>query len=424
MTAQQALPQPLCGTLGRASEHLSVPVHISFSTVRERVAGGFTLETALSLLCQSYHADSVTAYLGLGPYMGQPTGVARDSPALTQLRTLQDKSDGRFQLRFVPNEGPYTKLLSQLKRFWGQNVLLVTADDDKTYPPEWLNEIARGYHKSRGRAIIAPRVHPIDGDVCAGGFLYSLRNVRNGSSGVRLLPTGVAGVGYRPRFFHPILFNHSFRANAATADDIGFRFATLLRGVPVIAVARSNRIGDDGERPKLKSTLQAFNNGRARLPERGPQQSRNTQAMRQMARWLHGAGYGAALDAGLRCDGATVPCELKREGGIGTGDYCGGDTLRATRHTTGRFNRSVSTARSGHLAATSTPAKQAAFRSRHLDHRDALHESLEAANAEVSELREALGKARAREDALQMVIDRWMGERTAHGAAGPSREGG
>jgi hypothetical protein len=58
------------------------------------------------------------------------------------------------------------------------------------------------------------------------------------------------------------------------------------------------------------------------------------------------------------------------------------------------------------------------------DHRDALHELVEAKNAEVSELREDLEKARAREDALQMVIDRWMGERTAHGAAGPSREGG
>jgi hypothetical protein len=58
------------------------------------------------------------------------------------------------------------------------------------------------------------------------------------------------------------------------------------------------------------------------------------------------------------------------------------------------------------------------------DHRDALHEMVEAKDAENSELRDALEKARAREDALQMVIDRWMGERTAHGAAGPSREGG
>ena len=38
---------------------------------------------------------------------------------------------------------------------------------------------------------------------------------------------------YRPHFFHPIVFDETFRAVAATTDDISFRVAALLKKVPV-----------------------------------------------------------------------------------------------------------------------------------------------------------------------------------------------
>ena len=110
--------------------------------------------------------------------------------------------------------------------------------------------------------------------------------------GMALLPTGVAGVVYRPRFIHPVVFNASFRSAAQTNDDLTFRFATLLTRTPVFVSQRSNRLGDNGE--ISGANLQQINNregGKA-----------NTRMMRQTAQWLHDAGLGRQLRAALDCD--------------------------------------------------------------------------------------------------------------------------
>ena len=48
-----------------------------------------------------------------------------------------------------------------------------------------------------------------------------------------LLPTGVGGVLYRPRYFHPVVFDTQFRNITKVGDDIMFRMATMIQGIRV-----------------------------------------------------------------------------------------------------------------------------------------------------------------------------------------------
>ena len=48
------------------------------------------------------------------------------------------------------------------------------------------------------------------------------------------LPTGNGGVLYRPRFFHPIVFDSHLRELTQWNDDLTFRLATMLKGTLVI----------------------------------------------------------------------------------------------------------------------------------------------------------------------------------------------
>lgn len=47
------------------------------------------------------------------------------------LKKLAKATGGAFSLAFVPNRGPHRKLLPSLERYWDDDVVLVTVDDDK-----------------------------------------------------------------------------------------------------------------------------------------------------------------------------------------------------------------------------------------------------------------------------------------------------
>lgn len=230
------------------------PVHVSLASIGHRVESGRTLTVVESLLHQSFQADSITVYVSTEAHLADP-GVRYNTTAMYRLQELERRRNQAggtkpsFHLRLVPNDGPHRKLLHQLERFGGRNVLLVTADDDKVLPTRWLSELMRGYVESGGEMVVAPRTHPLTGNVCAGQYVYSMELSPHGMKGMALLPTGVAGVVYRPRFIHPVVFNASFRSAAQTGDDLTFRFATLLTGTPIFVAQRSNRLGDKGEIP-------------------------------------------------------------------------------------------------------------------------------------------------------------------------------
>lgn len=209
-------------------------VFISLTTIDSRVDKvNLTVE---SLLAQDYANLSVVLHLSREPYL-LDKGVPHAPPALEALR----REDPRFSIRWVPNMGPYRKLLPLLASLGSRGAFIATADDDTLYPEDWLTQLMR-FH-SRYRCVIANRAHRI---AIRGGKLTPYRDWMN-SSIVRnpdllMLPTGKDGILYHTAYFPPgVLDYQAAKQVAPTADDVWFRWHTAMANIPVYCVSTNYR---------------------------------------------------------------------------------------------------------------------------------------------------------------------------------------
>ena len=230
---------------------VGLDVHISLTTTHFRVDE--VHRTVESLLCQSVRPTSITLYLGDGPATKplSDLGVDRTSTCALKLLQLGRHTGGVFRVRWVANMGPHTKLLPGLAEHRNDDVLLVTVDDDFEYHISWLLELLEGYLRSDRNSVVARRVRliplqcrsdapciperiaPYVMNVPADSDVQDWAMLAPGRSEMLALPCGVGGVLYRPGFLHPIVHDEAFRAACPQADDISFRFASVLNGVRV-----------------------------------------------------------------------------------------------------------------------------------------------------------------------------------------------
>ena len=156
----------------------------------------------------------------------------RDLPAALA-RTI-DEAGGRIVLRYVPNWGPYRKLLPYLFAHWGTSRLVATADDDTIYPADWLSGLVAAY--GTYGCTIARRGHQMrflpDGTPTAyRGWMHAKVE---GTPGRLLLPTGKDGVLYNTAQFPlHVLDVETALALAPTMDDLWFRWTQALNGIAV-----------------------------------------------------------------------------------------------------------------------------------------------------------------------------------------------
>jgi hypothetical protein len=151
---------------------------------------------------------------------------------------------GAIELNFVRNLGSYRKLLPTLRRYKDMNCLIVTADDDATYPRHWLSGLVEAFDRHgcvaayRARHAVARNgaLRPyaewsliIDDKEPTQQKFYT-------EPQMNVFPTGRGGVLYHPSFFPDMALLDRFRNLAPAQDDLAFRMATFLAGVPVIAV--------------------------------------------------------------------------------------------------------------------------------------------------------------------------------------------
>jgi hypothetical protein len=246
--------------LGRPSlSMVSVPVYISLTSVSFRIetlAG--TLRTIFDGIVVPTH---IYVFLSKQPHL-LDEGVTSIPKEL--LRLVAQKL---ITIVFTDNSGPHRKLLPILHRFYDEDVLIVNIDDDMVYQPQstLLYQLLRYYKESDGQSVVALRSrrigfcqeHTLQADnqtlpvsmqrvdLFAPYVHWDVHYVE-GSREMFVLPTGTGGVLYRPRFFHPIVFDPDFRALTGTADDLMFRLACMATNTPVLVACRdleqNNRI--------------------------------------------------------------------------------------------------------------------------------------------------------------------------------------
>ncbi|GGL78828.1 hypothetical protein [Wenxinia marina] len=203
-------------------------IDVSLTAISSRMEG--LAQVLSSLLAQDYPDFRVLLHLSREPHL-LDRGVPEPPDAV---RRLAEESEGRLDLRYVPNWGPYRKLLPCLFEHWGRSQLVATADDDTIYPEGWLSGLAAAYGVYG--CTIAQRGHRMSFDAAGRPTDYRgwMRARATQTPGRLLLPTGKDGVLYNTAHFPVgVLDIDTALRLTPTMDDLWFRWHLASNGVPV-----------------------------------------------------------------------------------------------------------------------------------------------------------------------------------------------
>lgn len=206
-------------------------VYVSIAVISQRIDK--VQNVVSSLLLGSVIPTRIYLYVSKYKFL-MDKGIKEIPPTLKYLTTTHNVT-----LVYVDNIGPHRKLLPILREKWHEDCVIITMDDDKEIiHRDHIQELLKHYISSRKSAIIANRVRRFS--ICSSDFYNMLPYdgwpvvKQFGIREMLVLPTGVGSVLYRPRFFHPIVFDVGLRKMTITGDDILFRLAALIKEVPVV----------------------------------------------------------------------------------------------------------------------------------------------------------------------------------------------
>lgn len=138
-----------------------------------------------------------------------------------------------IEVRIVKNYGPYRKLIPLINDV-SDNDLIITADDDVLYSPQWIQKIV-DLAMIHSNCIVCGRARVIKRNIL--GRFQNYANwplVKGNATGLDFLPIGCSGIGYRKNLLDVDFLKDPFYIAAApTADDIWFRLASLRRNTPI-----------------------------------------------------------------------------------------------------------------------------------------------------------------------------------------------
>jgi hypothetical protein len=160
-----------------------------------------------SLFNQSVQPDKIVLWLAHG---------TRISGKLKRLEKMG------LEIRFCDDIKSYKKLIPALSEF--PDDILVTADDDIFFPPDWLKLLKETHFKNPDK-ICCHRAHEICLDENKNIIPYTQWRaaIKSIEYSKRLFPTTGAGVLYPPHSFNKEVFNiPKFQTLAPTGDDVWF----------------------------------------------------------------------------------------------------------------------------------------------------------------------------------------------------------
>lgn len=217
-------------------------VYVSLTTIHNRVYG--ISDTIKSIIEGSVLPDHIYLFVSRDAYL-LDEGITESflSSKLEALKVMMVEYPF-ISVVFTENIGPHRKLLPLLSKKWNEDCVLITVDDHEIYPVSSLASLLYGYINSNQESVVALRSRRMG--VCNRAPPFVLAPYTNAHShglwpesppGVHemlTLPTGMGGILYRPRFFHPVIFNRKLLNLTATGDDLMFRLATMANGVSVV----------------------------------------------------------------------------------------------------------------------------------------------------------------------------------------------
>jgi hypothetical protein len=192
-------------------------VIISLTSIPSRLLNTTTCLAISSLLHQSHRPDKVILWVD------ERFRRTRLPSAFEYLQMVG------LEIRYCPDVGPHTKLVYALEAF--PESVIVTADDDRLYPPHWLRELWMSYQQSP-QVIHCHRGHWMTFD--QNGKLSPYNHWQLSAAGKLgpshlLFQTGTGGVLYPPSCLHKDATDAAiFTSLCPKNDDIWFKAMALL----------------------------------------------------------------------------------------------------------------------------------------------------------------------------------------------------
>ncbi len=274
------------------------PVYVSLATMKLRLDENRVWDTIRSVCQGTVSPTGIYLFISKEPYL-LDEGISLDDLKLHE-STLNDI---RTEYPFIPitvvytnNIGPHRKLLPILEHIGkieeDNNCVIVTCDDDRVYPEEWLQTLVTYHEISQHKAIVSARARRIG--ICSGATSriapYTREDDEAGDNKLvelglslgfekigafighskgsheqwpiapsnllemLLLPTGVAGILYRPSLLNmDVIFSAQLINATVTNDDLLFRLASLANSVPILTACVPGLNG--GLQQKLESSI-------------------------------------------------------------------------------------------------------------------------------------------------------------------------
>jgi len=180
-----------------------------------------------SLLLQSRLPDQINLWVSKEPYL-RDKGIANSEAVEKLIDSLPENGRSLVNIRWVPNTGPYRKLIPVLREAESDDVI-VTADDDIFYGSNWLSTLLTAYEKSDGRPV-ASRVRAKRINFIGKKTSYLLWKLIDKSAVLKddfIVTFGGGAVLTRSMFYEQDIADDSFLTLAPTADDLWY--SALLR---------------------------------------------------------------------------------------------------------------------------------------------------------------------------------------------------
>lgn len=217
------------------------PVYISIATISDRI--GKVHETIEGILSNDLLPTHIYVFISHEPFL-LDKGVHEDTiPLALQILTKTMP----VSIIYTDNIGPHRKLLPILARFWHEDCVIITIDDDKGrgLSKITISQLIKYYLASNKKSIVALRARRIG--ICSKkpwkktGPYLKWPGATKEKHEMLVLPTGTGGVLYRPRFLHPIIFDLKLREYTISGDDLAFRLAGLAAKTYVMIGCREER---------------------------------------------------------------------------------------------------------------------------------------------------------------------------------------
>ncbi|MDR1190577.1 MAG: glycosyltransferase [Verrucomicrobiales bacterium] len=179
-----------------------------------------------SLLTQQCQPDRVILWLAPAEF---PNGEGDVPPTVTRLKKFG------LEIRWCEDLKSYKKLLPALAAF--PDEVIVTADDDIFYPPDWLEKLSAA-HRQRPGLIHCHRAHFLFNGGAQSVPYHQWRKCVSGSApSVFNFLTGCGGVLFPPGVFHPdVTRRELWQKLCPTTDDVWFWGMAVLRGTKINVV--------------------------------------------------------------------------------------------------------------------------------------------------------------------------------------------